>query len=129
MGTLATPAKNPPIPTRTQAAVGGANCGATRCARSAKTAPVTPPMTSDGAKTPPDPPDEMVNEVARILAGSSSSRILSGSCVVEGQLQPAVAAAEHLRHRQREQRQEQATDRRLGPGRDRHRAKTPSRMP
>ncbi len=79
IGTLATPAKNPPIPTRTQAAVGGANCGATRWARSAKTAPVTPPMTSDGAKTPPEPPEEIVNEVARIFAGTSSSRTFSGS--------------------------------------------------
>ena len=77
--TMATPAKKPPIPTSTQAAVGGASWGATRDERSAKIAPVTPPMTSDGAKTPPEPPEEMVNEVARILAGNNSTRILSGS--------------------------------------------------
>jgi len=80
MGTLATPAKNPPIPTSTHAAVGGANCGATRWVRSANTAPVTPPMTSDGAKTPPEPPDEIVSEVARIFAGTSRSRTFKGSC-------------------------------------------------
>ncbi len=48
---------------------------------------------------------------------------LERQLVVEGELQPTVAAAQDLRHRQGEDREEEPTDRRFGPVGNRHAGK------
>jgi len=67
IGTLATPAKNPPMPTRTKALGWMTQPGASLCPRKPKAPPSMAPMNTDGPKTPPLPPELMVQEVAAIL--------------------------------------------------------------
>ena len=53
----------------------------------------TPPITSDGANTPPEPPDEMVHEVATILAGNQQQQDAAAAAA-----RRASAAASRSRH-------------------------------
>src|SRR4029450_13656414 len=76
-GVLETPAKKPPIPTRTNAA-GLTWAPGTQEARECPQAPPSmPPINIDGPNTPPLPPELMVRPVATILriARVSSSQI------------------------------------------------------
>ena len=60
MGARAAPAKAAPIPTTAKTPTGESDRGETR---SPKAAPAIAPINSVGAKTPPEPPMPMVNDV------------------------------------------------------------------
>ena len=65
---------------------------------------------------PPDPPEPMDSDVARIFANGSTSTTQAGcarSPVGHRDLHPAVSGAEHLRQRKRHQADEHTADRRL----------------
>src|SRR3990170_4532847 len=66
-GVLATPAKKPPIPTSTNEPGFTTHPGATWWPRKPNAPPSIAPMKTDGPKTPPLPPDPMVQEVPRIF--------------------------------------------------------------
>ena len=70
-GVLETPAKKPPIPTRTKAATNAPGLAAapgTQGSRNWPQAPPSmPPMSIDGPNTPPLPPELIVSPVATIL--------------------------------------------------------------
>ena len=74
-------------------------------------APSSPPMTMPGPKTPPEPPEPIDSEVARIFANGSAQddpqRQAEQRRPVEARLDPAVAGAEDAREDERER-----TDRR-----------------
>ena len=84
----------------------------------------------DGARDPPDH-QRRREDTPRSTGGNGErggedlgrqeqQEHLQGQLAVEGQLQPTITTAEHLRHRHCEEREEQAADRRSGPGRNRH---------
>ena len=63
-------------------------------------APSMPPMTMPGPKMPPDPPEPIESDVARILANGSSSTTQSGSAEQarpNPDLHPAIAHVQRPR--------------------------------
>ena len=79
-GVFDTPAKNPPIPTRTNAA-GSMWALGSHCSRElAASPPSIPPMNIDGPNTPPLPPELMVSPVATIFSKASVKRTLTPMC-------------------------------------------------
>ena len=66
------------MPTITNGAGSAGTPGAIGSRRRQIAAPSRPPMTMPGPKMPPEPPDPIDSDVARILANGSSSTIHSG---------------------------------------------------
>ena len=71
MGARAAPAKAAPIPTTANTPTGESDRGETT---SPNAAPAIAPMKSVGAKTPPDPPMPIVNDVNTARPSMSASR-------------------------------------------------------
>ena len=100
IGTCAAPANTAAIPTIANGAAGWWKTVA-------HTPPSIAPMNSVGANTPPEPPDPTVKLIATILASTSTDERREREVAVDRLLHPAVAAADHLRERERDQPGEQ----------------------
>src|SRR4051794_30318978 len=77
------------MPTITNGAGSSGTDGAIGSSSRQIDAPSKPPMTIPGPNTPPDPPEPMDSDVARILANGRASTIHSGRASSEARLSDA----------------------------------------
>ena len=57
------------------------------------------PMKRDGAKTPPEPPELMVKEVAKIFANDEDGHEPNGQITVDCRLHPRISPTQYLRQK------------------------------
>ena len=72
MGARAVPAKSAPMPRMAYSSGVWATFGTSRCTTSPKAPPSAAPISSEGPKAPPEPPEPIVTEVATSLSATTS---------------------------------------------------------
>ena len=102
------------IATITNGAGSAGTAGAIGSRRRQIPAPSRPPMTMPGPKIPPEPPEPIDSDVARIFANGRARIIHSGiakqALAIEAGLDPAVARAQHSRDHQSDAADDEASD-------------------